>query len=124
MTDSESEVRFDRENKPGIANLLEINAAATARTPDQVATGFQMFFGSGGGAYEGEFPVKRGELMPIELGLQYAGGTQTVDVVVLGEHAVSNVAFEDEHPAERIVADGSAGAGSREAEGAVDRWAE
>ena len=43
VTDSESEVRFDRENKPGISNLLEINAAATARTPDQVAAGYSQY---------------------------------------------------------------------------------
>ena len=43
VTDSESEVRFDRENKPGISNLLEINAAATGRTPDQVAAHYTQY---------------------------------------------------------------------------------
>jgi len=37
VTDSENEVRFDREQKPGVSNLLEILAAATGRTPTEAA---------------------------------------------------------------------------------------
>jgi tryptophanyl-tRNA synthetase len=43
VTDSDNEVRYDREHKPGIANLLEINAAATGRTPDAVAEGYTQY---------------------------------------------------------------------------------
>lgn len=46
VTDSETgpdSVRFDRENKPGVSNLLEINAAMTGRTPQEVADGFEMY---------------------------------------------------------------------------------
>lgn len=46
VTDSDTgpdSVRFDRENKPGVANLLEINAAITRRTPAEVAEGFDMY---------------------------------------------------------------------------------
>lgn len=46
VTDSDTgddSVRFDRENKPGVANLLEINAAVTGRTPAQVAEEFDMY---------------------------------------------------------------------------------
>lgn len=43
VTDSESEVRFDRETKPGVSNLLEILAAVTDRTPDAVAAGYQQY---------------------------------------------------------------------------------
>jgi tryptophanyl-tRNA synthetase len=46
VTDSETgpdSVRFDRENKPGVSNLLEINAAVTGRTPQQVAEGLDMY---------------------------------------------------------------------------------
>ena len=45
VTDSDVEVRFDRDAKPGVSNLLEINAAATDRTVEQVVEEF------GGGQY-------------------------------------------------------------------------
>ena len=37
VTDSDNDVRFDREHKPGVSNLLEILAAATGRTPPEAA---------------------------------------------------------------------------------------
>ena len=37
VTDSETEVVFDRERKPGVSNLLEILAAATGTTPQKAA---------------------------------------------------------------------------------------
>jgi tryptophanyl-tRNA synthetase len=37
VTDTDGEMRFDRERKPGLANLLEILAAATDRRPEDVA---------------------------------------------------------------------------------------
>ena len=43
VTDSETDVRFDRAAKPGIANLLEINAAATGRTAEQVAGEYTQY---------------------------------------------------------------------------------
>jgi len=43
VTDSDSEVVYDRERKPGIANLLEILAAATNSTPQSVAKGFTRY---------------------------------------------------------------------------------
>jgi tryptophanyl-tRNA synthetase len=43
VTDSESEVRFDREAKPGISNLLEIHAAATGRTPQEIAADYTQY---------------------------------------------------------------------------------
>ncbi|MEO6123855.1 MAG: tryptophan--tRNA ligase [Ilumatobacteraceae bacterium] len=43
VTDSETDVRFDRAAKPGIANLLEIHAAATGQTPEQVAEGYTQY---------------------------------------------------------------------------------
>lgn len=43
VTDSDSEVRFDRAAKPGVSNLLEILAACTGRTPDEVAAGYQQY---------------------------------------------------------------------------------
>jgi tryptophanyl-tRNA synthetase len=46
VTDSDSgsdAVRYDRENKPGVANLLEIHAAATSRTPQAVADEFEQY---------------------------------------------------------------------------------
>ncbi|MCE9621629.1 MAG: tryptophan--tRNA ligase [Actinomycetia bacterium] len=43
ITDSDSEVRFDRANKPGITNLLEILAACTGETPDALATRYTQY---------------------------------------------------------------------------------
>jgi tryptophanyl-tRNA synthetase len=46
VTDSETgadAVRYDRENKPGVANLLEINAAVTDRTPQEVAAEYEQY---------------------------------------------------------------------------------
>jgi len=46
VTDSETgpdSVRFDRDEKPGVSNLLEINAAVTGRTPEAVADEYEQY---------------------------------------------------------------------------------
>jgi tryptophanyl-tRNA synthetase len=43
VTDSESEVRYEREAKPGVSNLLDILAVATGRTPEQVAGEYSQY---------------------------------------------------------------------------------
>jgi tryptophanyl-tRNA synthetase len=46
VTDSDTgpdAVRFDRENKPGVSNLLEIHAAVTNRTPEAVADEYEQY---------------------------------------------------------------------------------
>ena len=46
VTDSDTgpdAVRFDPATKPGVANLLEINAAVTGRSPDGVAGGYEQY---------------------------------------------------------------------------------
>lgn len=43
VTDSDSEVVFDRERKPGVANLLEILAAATNSTPQKTAESYTRY---------------------------------------------------------------------------------
>jgi len=43
VTDSENEVRFDRENKPGISNLLEILGAATQSSPQVLAASYTQY---------------------------------------------------------------------------------
>jgi tryptophanyl-tRNA synthetase len=43
VTDSDNEVRFDPENKPGISNLLQIMAAVTGDTPDEIATRYTQY---------------------------------------------------------------------------------
>ena len=37
VTDNESEVRYDRDAKPGVANLLELLSVATGRSPEALA---------------------------------------------------------------------------------------
>ena len=43
VTDTESEVRYDPEAKPGVSNLLELLAIATDRTPAEVAAGYTQY---------------------------------------------------------------------------------
>jgi tryptophanyl-tRNA synthetase len=43
VTDSENEVRYDPEAKPGVANLLSILAAATDGDPAALAAGYQQY---------------------------------------------------------------------------------
>jgi tryptophanyl-tRNA synthetase len=43
VTDSDSEVRYDVVNKPGVSSLLDILAAATDRTPQAAAEGYTQY---------------------------------------------------------------------------------
>jgi tryptophanyl-tRNA synthetase len=43
VTDTETEVRFDPEHKPGVSNLLTILAIATGRTPEDLASGYTQY---------------------------------------------------------------------------------
>jgi tryptophanyl-tRNA synthetase len=43
VTDSENEVRYDREAKPGIANLLDILSAVTGTSPQQLAEQYTQY---------------------------------------------------------------------------------
>jgi tryptophanyl-tRNA synthetase len=43
VTDSDNEVRYDRANKPGVSNLLDILAAVRDTTPDVVAAEFTQY---------------------------------------------------------------------------------
>jgi tryptophanyl-tRNA synthetase len=54
VTDSETEVRYDRENKPGVSNLMEIYACATGASLEAIG---QEFSGTG----YGDFKLKVGQ---------------------------------------------------------------
>jgi len=43
VTDTDGEVRYDPEHKPGLANLLDLLAAATDRTPTEVAGKYERY---------------------------------------------------------------------------------
>src|SRR5580658_6797521 len=43
VTDTDGEVRYDRAAKPGLANLLELLAGATNRSPSEVALGYTRY---------------------------------------------------------------------------------
>jgi len=43
VTDTESEVRYDIEAKPGVSNLLSILGATTGRSPEAVAKGYSQY---------------------------------------------------------------------------------
>ena len=47
VTDSDMEIRFDRENKPGVSNLLELIAGVTDKTVAEVEAGYQKGDGYG-----------------------------------------------------------------------------
>jgi tryptophanyl-tRNA synthetase len=43
VTDSDGEVRYDPATKPGVSNLLDILAAVTGSTPEEVAAGYTQY---------------------------------------------------------------------------------
>jgi tryptophanyl-tRNA synthetase len=43
VTDTDGEMRYDRTAKPGLANLLDLLAAATGRTPEEVAADYTRY---------------------------------------------------------------------------------
>ncbi|MCL4111925.1 UNVERIFIED_CONTAM: hypothetical protein GTU68_043035 [Idotea baltica] len=43
VTDSDEEVRFDRQNKPGVSNLLEILSAVTDKDPETLAADYTQY---------------------------------------------------------------------------------
>ncbi len=43
VTDNDNEVRYDRETKPGVSNLLDILAAATGGDPEALADGYTQY---------------------------------------------------------------------------------
>jgi tryptophanyl-tRNA synthetase len=43
VTDTDGEVRYDPDHKPGLSNLLELLAVATGRTPVDVAGGYERY---------------------------------------------------------------------------------
>jgi tryptophanyl-tRNA synthetase len=43
VTDTDGEMRYDRDKKPGLANLLEILAAATGRSPENVVNEYTRY---------------------------------------------------------------------------------
>jgi tryptophanyl-tRNA synthetase len=43
VTDTESEVRYDRATKPGVSNLLELLAVATGRSPEEAAADYGRY---------------------------------------------------------------------------------
>lgn len=43
VTDSDAEVRYDRDSKPGVSNLLEILAACTNSSPEKVASDYSQY---------------------------------------------------------------------------------
>jgi len=43
VTDSDNDVRYDREAKPGVSNLIDINAAVTGRSIDEIAAAYTQY---------------------------------------------------------------------------------
>ncbi len=52
VTDSDMDIRFDRENKPGVSNLLELMAGVTNKTIDEIVADYPE--GSGYGKLKGD----------------------------------------------------------------------
>lgn len=51
VTDNDGEIRFDRENKPGVSNLLVIQSALTGTSIDDLVSGYE---GQGYGVLKGD----------------------------------------------------------------------
>ena len=51
VTDSDNEVRYDKENKPGISNLMDIRRAITGESYETIEALYQ---GKGYGAFKGD----------------------------------------------------------------------
>ena len=60
VTDSETEVRFDPENKPGVSNLMTIYGCVTGQSMEQIQNEFS-------GKGYGDFKLKVGEAVVEEL---------------------------------------------------------
>ena len=60
VTDSEAEVRYDVENKPGVSNLMEIYGVVTDKSMDEVAKEFE-------GKGYGDFKIAVGEAVAAKL---------------------------------------------------------
>jgi tryptophanyl-tRNA synthetase len=43
VTDSETDVRYDRAEKPGVSNLLDIMSACTGEDPEQIAARYTQY---------------------------------------------------------------------------------
>ena len=43
VTDTDGEVRYDPEHKPGLSNLIELLAVSTGRTPSEAASGYERY---------------------------------------------------------------------------------
>jgi tryptophanyl-tRNA synthetase len=41
VTDNDGEIRYDRESKPGVSNLLVIQSALTGKSVDEIVAGYQ-----------------------------------------------------------------------------------
>ncbi len=84
VTDSENEVRYDRDAKPGIANLLDILSAVTGTPPQQLAEQYSQYgalkvdCGAAVAAMLGPIQQRYSELMndPAELGRLLRIGAQ------------------------------------------------
>jgi tryptophanyl-tRNA synthetase len=60
VTDSETEIRYDAEKKPGVSNLIDIYSAVTGKSREEVETEFE-------GKGYGEFKLAVGETVADEL---------------------------------------------------------
>ena len=90
VTDSDNEVAFDRERKPGVSNLLEILAAATNESPASLATTYTQY---------GKLKQDTGEavaemLRPIQTRYHelMADPAELSNLLTLGKDRASNIA--------------------------------
>ncbi len=80
MTDTEGSIKFDRENKPGVSNLLEIYSAFTGETIAELEARYE---GAGYGTFKSELAeVVVAELEPIQKRMQELLKSSVIDDVL------------------------------------------
>jgi tryptophanyl-tRNA synthetase len=94
VTDTDGEVRYDRDAKPGLANLLDLLAAATNRTPQEVAGSYGRY-----GDLKNDVAAALSDLLrPVrELRVELEGDPSHVDQVLAEgaarAHAVASATY-------------------------------
>ena len=96
QTDSENSIRYDRENKPGVSNLLSIHAAISGKTFDELETDYA---GQGYGTLKKDVAdLVVGELRPLRERYEELSGSPELDAILTAgaekAHAKAHETYE------------------------------
>ncbi|SDI26457.1 tryptophanyl-tRNA synthetase [Alteribacillus bidgolensis] len=102
VTDSENEIRFDRENKPGVSNLMSILSLSTGKTLEEIEKDYN---GKGYGDFKQEVAEAAAELLrPIrERHEELIHSDELDDILDEGAERANRAAFKTLKKAERAM---------------------